>query len=581
MNWKRFFTILAILTLIIFGVYFIFQYNNIEQSITITDLFKLVDEYKIKYIQISGNKVKAIGVNNFQYITGIPNDYSGILLYFIKHNIPVYIVQELANWTMIINQIINGLFYLALLFFFSPSSKRSNYIIERPKIKFKDVIGLKEAKAELREVMLMRKSPEKFERFKCRPPKGALLYGPPGNGKTFLVKALAGEEGLNFLYASASEFINMYVGTGPASVRRLFNEARKNSPCLLFIDEADSIGSRENNFGSASTEYKSTINQLLEALDGIRTTSNIFVVFATNYPDALDAALIRSGRIDKKIAVLPPMANERYELLEHYVQDIPRNTGLDLYRIARGTMGMSRADMETLVNEAKLIAVFKEDRFLNTRHLEIAKENMTFGRPNQYTQSKKELMKTSYHEAGHTFVSIFYGKPVYKVTIVSVGGALGYMMPDMSEEDLYSQSRRQIRETVHILFGGRIAEEIFLGLENVTTGCSSDIAKARNLVEKYVTYALDVEHFGFGYIATRNEMRSEEEKSAINMRVNILMNQWAEETKKIMYKHKDNIEKLAEKLYEKETLWGTEAELILKQKYLLPELYKTIKTISI
>ena len=242
MNWKRFFTILAILTLIIFGVYFIFQYNNIEQSITITDLFKLVDEYKIKYIQISGNKVKAIGVNNFQYITGIPNDYSGILLYFIKHNIPVYIVQELANWTMIINQIINGLFYLALLFFFSPSSKRSNYIIERPKIKFKDVIGLKEAKAELREVMLMRKSPEKFERFKCRPPKGALLYGPPGNGKTFLVKALAGEEGLNFLYASASEFINMYVGTGPASVRRLFNEARKNSPCLLFIDEADSIG---------------------------------------------------------------------------------------------------------------------------------------------------------------------------------------------------------------------------------------------------------------------------------------------------------------------------------------------------
>ncbi|MFZ1990638.1 MAG: ATP-dependent zinc metalloprotease FtsH, partial [Alphaproteobacteria bacterium] len=358
------------------------------------------------------------------------------------------------------------------------------------RVTFEDVAGVDEAKEELQEIVDFLRDPQKFQRLGGRIPKGALLVGPPGTGKTLLARAIAGEAGVPFYTISGSDFVEMFVGVGASRVRDMFVDAKKNAPCIVFIDEIDAVGRhRGAGLGGGNDEREQTLNQLLVEMDGFEANEGVIIIAATNRPDVLDPALLRPGRFDRQVVVGLPDIVGREKILKVHMRKVPIAPDVSPRVLARGTPGFSGADLSNLVNEAALLAARRNKRLVTMRELEDAKDKVMMGaerRSMVMTEEEKKL--TAYHEGGHALVSLHMEghDPLHKVTIIPRGRALGVTM-SLPERDRYGYSKKWLEQRLCVLFGGRIAEELIFGAENVTTGASDDIRQATNLARRMVT----------------------------------------------------------------------------------------------
>ncbi|VAV87467.1 Cell division protein FtsH [hydrothermal vent metagenome] len=449
------------------------------------------------------------------------------------------------------------------------------------KVTFDDVAGIDEAKEELEEIVEFLKDPSKFQRLGGKIPKGALLIGPPGTGKTLLARAVAGEAGVPFFTISGSDFVEMFVGVGASRVRDMFEQAKKNAPCIIFIDEIDAVGrSRGAGLGGGNDEREQTLNQLLVEMDGFETNEGIILIAATNRPDVLDSALLRPGRFDRQVVVPNPDILGREKILKIHTRNIPTGSDVDIRVIARGTPGFSGADLANLCNEAALLAARREKRIVTMIDFEDAKDKVMMGAERRsMVMSEKEKRNTAYHEAGHAVVALKVpaADPVHKATIIPRGRALGMVM-QLPEDDKYSQSFEEMTSRLAILMGGRVAEELAFGAEKVTSGASSDITQATNLAKAMVTkwgfseklgkisYGDDGGEVFLGQQIMRNSSISSSTAQIIEEETKRFVDEGEATARSILTKYKKAWKTVAEGLIEFETLTGDEIAGIIKGK---------------
>ncbi len=436
-------------------------------------------------------------------------------------------------------------------------------------ISFADVAGIDEAKAEVSEIVDFLKDPSKFQRLGGKIPKGVLMVGPPGTGKTLLARAIAGEAKVPFFTISGSDFVEMFVGVGASRVRDMFEQAKKQAPCIIFIDELDAVGRhRGAGLGGGHDEREQTLNQLLVEMDGFEGNEGVIVIAATNRPDVLDPALLRPGRFDRQVVVLLPDIRGRELILKVHMRKVPLDDDVKPSLIARGTPGFSGADLANLVNEAALYAARMNKRVVSMEEFEIAKDKIMMGAERRsLVMSEKEKLNTAYHEAGHTIVgySVPDHDPVYKVTIIPRGRALGVTMY-LPEEDKYSISKSTLESQISTLFGGRIAEEMTLGPDQVTTGASNDIEHAteiaRNMVTKWglseklgpLTYSEEEGEVFLGRSITQHKQVSDVTVHTIDEEIRRIIDRNYERARSILEEHEDKLHLMARSLMKYETL---------------------------
>ncbi|MDR1893360.1 MAG: ATP-dependent zinc metalloprotease FtsH [Spirochaetales bacterium] len=455
-------------------------------------------------------------------------------------------------------------------------SRAKKYVQNDKKITFQDVAGQKEAKYELEEVVDFLKNPAKFSALGARIPKGVLLVGMPGTGKTLLAKAIAGEAGVNFFHMSGSDFVEMFVGVGASRVRDLFEQGRKNAPCILFIDELDAVGrTRGAGYGGGHDEREQTLNQMLVEMDGFDTKDGVIMIAATNRPDVLDPALLRPGRFDRQVVVDMPDVVEREAILRIHGAKVPLAAGVDFNLIARATPGTSGADLANLVNEAALFAARAGKKLVGPSHFEEARDKLLLGiaRKSKLITSK-EKRATACHEAGHALLHYCLKNtdPLHKVTVIPHGQALG-MAVSLPEKDIYSRSKSWLLDRIKITMGGYVAEEIFYG--ETTTGTANDILQATNLARKMVREWGMSDNIGFACFGHEDEpifigreiVNQKEYSEAMGERldeeINRILEACLSETRSILLSRRDDLEKLTDALVEKETLDDREVRELL------------------
>ncbi len=452
-------------------------------------------------------------------------------------------------------------------------------------VSFADVAGIDEAKAELVEIVDFLKDPSKFQRLGGRIPKGVLLVGAPGTGKTLLAKAIAGEAKVPFFTISGSDFVEMFVGVGASRVRDMFEQAKKQAPCIIFIDELDAVGRhRGAGLGGGHDEREQTLNQMLVEMDGFEGNEGVIVIAATNRPDVLDPALLRPGRFDRQVVVPLPDIRGRELILKVHMRKVPLDDNVRPSVIARGTPGFSGADLANLVNEAALLAARSNKRVVSMDEFEEAKDKIMMGAERRsLVMSEKEKLNTAYHEAGHAIVGFCVPEhdPVYKVTIIPRGRALGITMY-LPEEDRYSTSKQQLESTISTLFGGRLAEEMVNGPERVTTGAANDIERAteiaRNMVTKWglseklgpLTYSEDDGEVFLGRSVTQHKQVSDVTAHAIDEAVRGIVDRNYERAKLILKEHEDKLHIMAKALMKYETLNDVQVKDIMEDRDLRP-----------
>ncbi len=455
------------------------------------------------------------------------------------------------------------------------------------RVTFDDVAGIDEAKEELGEIVEFLKDPGKFQRLGGKIPKGALLVGPPGTGKTLLARAIAGEANVPFFTISGSDFVEMFVGVGASRVRDMFEQAKKNAPCIIFIDEIDAVGRhRGAGLGGGNDEREQTLNQLLVEMDGFEANEGIILIAATNRPDVLDPALLRPGRFDRQVVVPNPDVGGREKILRVHTRNVPVAQGVDLKVIARGTPGFSGADLANLVNEAALLAARRGKRVVTSSEFEDAKDKVMMGaerRSMVMTQSEKEL--TAWHEGGHAIValSVPESDPVHKATIIPRGRALGMVM-QLPEGDKYSMNFTQMTSRLAVMMGGRVAEELKFGKEKVTSGAASDISAATRLARMMVTRWGYSDELGFvaygdnndevflGMQVNRTQNVAEATAQKIDAEVKRLVDQGYATAKRILSEKAEDHRLLSEALLEYESLTGDEIAQVLRgEKLSRPE----------
>lgn len=455
---------------------------------------------------------------------------------------------------------------------------RARLLENSKKVTFADVAGCDESKQELEEVIDFLKDPGKFQRLGGKIPKGVLLVGPPGTGKTLLAKAVAGEADVPFFSISGSDFVEMFVGVGASRVRDMFAQAKKNSPCLLFIDEIDAVGRhRGAGLGGGNDEREQTLNQLLVEMDGFDENENVILIAATNRPDVLDPALLRPGRFDRQVVVPNPDVKGREEILKVHVRKVPLAKDVNLAVVARGTPGFSGADLANLVNEAALLAARRNKRKVTSKDFDDAKDKVLMGNERKsMAMDEQEKKLTAYHEAGHAICSLNVEEtdPIHKATIVPRGRALG-MVQQLPEKDQYSYSRAKMLSRLIICMGGRAAEELKFGRDKVTSGASSDIAAATKLARSMVTewgmsdllgpvlYAENSEEVFLGKSVTQNKNMSEETARVVDAEIKRLVCEAHEGAVNILKEKKEDWERLSEALIEYETLTGEEIRQLI------------------
>ena len=447
------------------------------------------------------------------------------------------------------------------------------------KVTFEDVAGVDEAKDDLQEIVEFLKDPSKFQRLGGRIPKGALLVGPPGTGKTLLARAIAGEANVPFFTISGSDFVEMFVGVGASRVRDMFEQAKKNAPCIIFIDEIDAVGrSRGAGLGGGNDEREQTLNQLLVEMDGFETNEGIILIAATNRPDVLDPALLRPGRFDRQVVVPNPDIIGREKILKVHIRKVPISSEVDIRAIARGTPGFSGADLANIVNEAALLAARRGLKLVSNAEFEDSKDKVMMGPERRsMVMTEEERTLTAYHEAGHALVSLNYSSsdPIHKATIIPRGRALGMVMR-LPERDQISITREKMFANLAVAMGGRIAEEEVFGYDKVTSGASSDIKQATDLAramvmqygmsEKlgFLSYGDNEEEVFLGRSVARTQSMSEETQKQVDSEVKVIVDKSYKDAEKIIKDKRKDLDIIAKGLLDYETLTGDEIINLLK-----------------
>lgn len=447
-------------------------------------------------------------------------------------------------------------------------------------VTFKDVAGVDEAKQELEEVVEFLRDPQKFQRLGGKIPRGLLLVGPPGTGKTLLARAIAGEANVPFFTISGSDFVEMFVGVGASRVRDLFEQGKKNAPCIIFIDEIDAVGRhRGAGLGGGNDEREQTLNQLLVEMDGFEANDGVILIAATNRPDVLDPALLRPGRFDRQVVVPNPDVIGREKILAVHARKVPLAENVDLMVIARGTPGFSGADLANLINEGALLAARRNRRTVSMAELEEAKDKVMMGserRSMVMTEDEKRL--TAYHESGHAVVAFHSpaSDPIHKATIIPRGRALGMVMR-LPEGDRVSMSRERLYADLAVAMGGRIAEEMIFGSDKVTTGASSDISMATQIARRMVTewgmsdklgpitYGENTQEVFLGHSVSQHKSVSESTAQIIDEEVKRIVEESYERARHILTKYNKHLELLAQTLLVYETLSGEDINILLKE----------------
>ncbi|MBN8551766.1 MAG: ATP-dependent zinc metalloprotease FtsH [Caulobacterales bacterium] len=562
-------------------------------EISYSELLRRVDAGEVREVTIDGDRVDGVYDSGagFRAITPLPNTPLQERLNAAGVEVTAVTVRQPILLTILIG--IAPFLLLILVWFWFMNrmqggargamgfgKSKARLLTEHKHRKtFEDVAGVDEAKEELQEVVDFLKDPGKFQRLGGKIPKGALLVGPPGTGKTLLARAVAGEAGVPFFSISGSDFVEMFVGVGASRVRDMFEQAKKNAPCIIFIDEIDAVGRhRGAGLGGGNDEREQTLNQLLVEMDGFEASENIILIAATNRPDVLDPALLRPGRFDRQVVVPNPDVSGRERILRVHMKDVPLAADVNVKTLARGTPGFSGADLANLVNEAALIAARKNRKMVTHRDFEDAKDKVMMGAERKsLAMSEEEKRLTAYHEAGHAIVAINVkmADPVHKATIVPRGRALGMVM-QLPEGDRYSMKYQQMVDRIAIMAGGRVAEELIFGKENITSGASSDIEQATKLARAMVTrwgfsevlgtvaYGENQEEVFLGHSVARSQNVSEETARIIDSEVKRLVTSGWDEARKILKRKKGDHEKLAQALLEYETLSGDEIVALLK-----------------
>ena len=450
---------------------------------------------------------------------------------------------------------------------------------DQVKVTFEDVAGVEEAKEEVGELVEFLRNPGKFQKLGGHIPRGVLMVGSPGTGKTLLARAIAGEAKVPFFSISGSDFVEMFVGVGASRVRDMFDQAKKHAPCIIFIDEIDAVGRhRGAGLGGGHDEREQTLNQLLVEMDGFEGGEGVIVIAATNRPDVLDPALLRPGRFDRQVVVPLPDIRGREAILKVHMRKVPLGDDINAKVIARGTPGFSGADLANLVNEAALFAARDNARAVTMDHLDRAKDKIMMGTERKsMVMSEKEKKLTAYHEAGHAIVGRLVPEhdPVYKVTIIPRGRALGVTM-FLPEQDKYSISRLQLDSQLASLFGGRVAEELVYGADHVTTGASNDIERAtaiaRNMVTKWglteklgpLTYSEDEDEVFLGRSVSQHKHVSDDTARLIDEEVRVIIDAAHTRAKGLLEEHSEQLHLMADALIKYETIDGTQIDQIME-----------------
>jgi cell division protease FtsH len=448
---------------------------------------------------------------------------------------------------------------------------------EHVSVTFDDVAGIEEAKEEVAEIIAFLRNPTRFQRLGGRVPKGVLLVGSPGTGKTLLAKAIAGEADVPFFSISGSDFVEMFVGVGASRVRDLFKQARENSPCIIFLDEIDAVGRRRGaGLGGGHDEREQTLNAILVEMDGFDTDEGIIILASTNRPDILDPALLRPGRFDRQVVVDMPDLRGREGILRVHARNVKLSPDVDLGVIARGTPGFSGADLAAVMNEAALLATMKDKHAVETEDLEEARDKVKWGRQKRSVKMEQDDRRiTAYHESGHAIVAhnLPDAEPLHKVTIIPRGMALGATM-QLPERDRYHMSKKRLYAMMTVLFGGRVAEEIFCG--DVTSGAQNDIERATEIARRMVTewgmserigpvnYRENEEHLFLGHEVTKTKNHSEQVAEAIDEEVKAILSDCYDRARKVLEDHRAETEALANALLRYEALSGAEVAAIFR-----------------
>jgi cell division protease FtsH len=589
-----FWVVLFLLILALFNLFSGGQSTMSSQTRNYSDFIRLVESGEVESVTLDGEKVvySAGGQEFITILPGAPETTQGLTQELLDRNIPVVgKPQQQSGFSAILMTFLPFLLLIGVWIYFMNrmqgggrggamgfGKSRAKLLTEKHgRITFDDVAGIDEAKEELEEIVEFLRNPQKFSRLGGKIPKGALLVGPPGTGKTLLARAIAGEAGVPFFTISGSDFVEMFVGVGASRVRDMFEQAKKNAPCIVFIDEIDAVGrSRGVGYGGGNDEREQTLNQLLVEMDGFEANEGIIIVAATNRPDVLDPALLRPGRFDRQVQVPNPDIKGREKILGVHARKVPLGPDVDLRVIARGTPGFSGADLANLVNEAALMAARVGRRFVTMEDFEKAKDKVMMGperRSMVMTEDEKKL--TAYHEAGHAIVGLHVPQhdPIHKATIIPRGRALGLVL-SLPERDQLSITKTKYKSKIAMAMGGKVAEELIFGAENVTSGAASDIQQVSKIARAMVT------QFGMsdslGNIDYANEQQSYlgaygggtnhagETQKLIDDEVQKLVDEGYETAKKILTEFSTELENMAQGLLEYETLTGEEIPRVIR-----------------
>ncbi|MDR7231240.1 cell division protease FtsH [Caulobacter sp. BE264] len=593
MNFRNL-AIWLVIVAVLGGVFVVSQNSRTKSGgeISYSQLLKDVDAGKIKSAEIAGQTVLAKTADNKTLTVNAPMNSEELVNRMVAKNADVKFKSGSISFLAILVQLLPILLVVGVWLFFMRQmqggakgamgfgkSKARLLTENKNRITFEDVAGVDEAKEELQEVVDFLKDPAKFQRLGGKIPKGALLVGPPGTGKTLIARAVAGEAGVPFFTISGSDFVEMFVGVGASRVRDMFEQAKKNAPCIIFIDEIDAVGRhRGAGLGGGNDEREQTLNQLLVEMDGFEANEGIILIAATNRPDVLDPALLRPGRFDRQVVVPNPDVAGREKIIRVHMKNVPLAADVDVKTLARGTPGFSGADLANLVNEAALMAARKNRRMVTMQDFEQAKDKVMMGAERRSMAMNEEEKKlTAYHEGGHAIVALNVpmADPVHKATIVPRGRALGMVM-QLPEGDRYSMKYQQMTSRLAIMMGGRVAEEIIFGKENITSGASSDIKAAtdlaRNMVTRWgysdilgtVAYGDNQDEVFLGHSVARTQNVSEETARLIDSEVKRLVQYGLDEARRILTEKIDDLHTLGKALLEYETLSGEEIAGVLR-----------------
>jgi cell division protease FtsH len=593
----RNFALWVIIILLVVALVMLFQnpgHRVPSQDIAFSQLLNEVDQGHVREVTISGNEITGHFTDNRAFSTYAPNDPTLVQNLYKKNvSITATPLSGSTNWLMTV--LANALPLIAILgiwLFLSqrmqgPGGKamgfgksKARLLTEaQGRVTFEDVAGVDEAKDDLKEIVEFLRDPARFQKLGGRIPRGVLVVGPPGTGKTLLARAIAGEANVPFFTISGSDFVEMFVGVGASRVRDMFEQAKKSSPCIVFIDEIDAVGRhRGAGLGGGNDEREQTLNQLLVEMDGFEQNESIILIAATNRPDVLDPALLRPGRFDRQIVIANPDIVGRERILKVHIRKVPLAPDVDLKTVARGTPGFSGADLMNLVNEAALLAARRGKRVVTMSEFEDAKDKIMMGAERRtMVMTGQEKMLTAYHEGGHAIVALNVPAtdPVHKATIIPRGRALG-MVLQLPERDKLSMSFEQMTSRLAICMGGRVAEELVFGKEKITSGAQSDIEQATKLARAMVTrwgfseelgtvmYGDNQDEVFLGYSIGRQQTVSEATAQKIDAEVRRLVEAGLADATKIITEKREDLETLAKGLLEYETLTGEEIVELLK-----------------